>query len=126
MREADIRLLEQILLFQSSFLGDDKLSDEGFREVQKRCQQLLEHLSQRLMPWEKRDAKTATRNTYAELIEQYRRIFGDPNSPEFQAKQAEALAAAKRAREQQEAEEKERQERIAARRQRKSATRKSS
>lgn len=88
----EVLILQAALRLQTSFLGNSQLSEEGWKEVQERCQQILQRLLKRLRPWQK-DALPTRESQREAVIRRYKEVYGDPDDPAFQAKLEASLRA---------------------------------
>lgn len=98
-RDDDEKVLRAVFDFQLAQLGNSSLTEESFKACQKLAGELVKELISAVHPWENKDGKGAKQREIESLIDNYKKLFGDPNDPAFREKlrqQAEYLAALQR------------------------------
>lgn len=87
----DLELLKTAHKHQCALISHGGLKEDSFKSVQTRAKDLFQDMINILHPWEREKPKEG----HDELIEMFKRHFGDPADPAVQErikKQAEAVA----------------------------------
>lgn len=89
----ELEVTKAILAYQCALVGNGQLTDDSFKAATKNCHELLQEVAYAVQPWTRRDPKEAEKERIGSLIDAYKRLVGDPSTPEFQARMAaEAVA----------------------------------
>lgn len=78
----DLEILHAAHRHQCSLMAHGNLKEDSFKAVQQQAKELFHDMMKIVRPWEKIEKKTAV----ADLIEEFKQRFGDPNDPAVQAK----------------------------------------
>lgn len=71
---------------QRSLVGNSGLTDKSFESSQKTAKALFGDIVEVLYPWSSKDAAAKKAGEIDGLINEYKRLVGDPDDPEFQKK----------------------------------------
>lgn len=71
---------------QRSLVGNSGLTDKSFEASQKTAKALFGDIVEVLYPWSSKDAAAKKAGEIDGLINEYKRLVGDPDDPEFQKK----------------------------------------
>jgi len=88
----DLELLKTAHKHQCALISHGGLKEDSFKDVQTRAKDLFQDMINILHPWEREQTKN---EGYDDLIEMFKRHFGDPDDPAVQEriKKEEAEAA---------------------------------
>lgn len=84
--EDDLVALRLAFDLHRSLVGNGSLSDSSFKACQEAARGLFADMVARLYPWDGRDRPGRRQAKLDELVAEYKRLLGDPDDPEFQAK----------------------------------------
>lgn len=93
VREDDTVIQKGILDFHLALVSNSGLDDDSFKSAQESAKTAVFDMMGLLRPWEGQSYQDRQKQEYQSLVDEYKREFGDPSDPEFQAREAEALAA---------------------------------
>jgi hypothetical protein len=77
----DLELLKTAHKHQCALIAHGGLKEDSFKDVQTRAKDLFQDMINILHPWEQKQTK---KEGYDDLIEMFKRHFGDPNDPAVQ------------------------------------------
>lgn len=90
--EDDLVAVRAAFDLQRSLVGNSGLTEKSFEGCQKAAKALFGDIVEVLYPWSAKDAEQKKAGEIGGLIDQYKRLVGDPDDPEFQKKLAHDLA----------------------------------
>lgn len=97
-RDDEAKSIQAAFSYQLALLGNGQLEEKSFKAVQAEASRLFEALNAALYPWS--DVVEGKQQQLSSLIDDYKRLVGDPDDPEFKAKLEADIAADKERRRQ--------------------------
>lgn len=95
-----MKLTQAAFAYQCALVGNGQLSEEGFKTSQKTAIALYNEIVNNVEPWARSSIEDRKQDEITALVEDYRRLVGDPNDPEFRAKLDADLARVEQLRKQ--------------------------
>jgi hypothetical protein len=105
----DLELLKTAHKHQCALISHGGLNEDSFKDVQTRAKDLFQDMINILHPWEREQTK---KEGYDDLIETFKRHFGDPSDPAVQERLRQQSEASAKLLAQQAAEEAENQKKL--------------
>ena len=90
-QEDNRKVLDYAYQLRLALVGNSGLSDESFKDVQAQAKETFFDILGNLRPWEGITGEARKNNEIADLRKQYIERFGDPATPEFQARLKRSL-----------------------------------
>lgn len=95
----DAEGLRDTLSYALALVGNGGLKPESFEESQKAARACLDGLRSLARPWQDEADRKDKEEVISDLVEAYKKLVGDPATPEFREREAAALRALEERRE---------------------------
>lgn len=82
-RDDDLELMRNNLTLACALLANAKIDEDSFKRIRATAREILNDIINTVHPWAKQSLQRAELNEADALADLYRRVYGDPNSPEF-------------------------------------------